>query len=323
MRILAADIGGTNARFRLMEWEPSDGCATHVIDEAVLPSADHAGLEDAARSFLAGRPTPSRACFALAGPVVQGRCEATNLPWRVEEATLSVALAIPHLRLVNDFYAVARGVEALGEGDLRTLRSGDVERLGPRLVIGAGTGLGVAVLLPGAPPQVLASEGGHTGFAPRDATEDALLRYLRLRHARVSVERVVSGPGLASIYDFVVDTARAVPLDSLRPESLDRPARITAAAVDDAGAAMALDLFSALYGAATGDLALGVLPTGGLFLAGGIAPKLLHGARGERFLHAFTDKGRMKPLLAATRVQIIEAGDVGLRGATLACQDET
>ncbi|NOY90431.1 MAG: glucokinase [Deltaproteobacteria bacterium] len=322
MRILAADIGGTNARFRLMECEPLEG-ETHVVEEAVLASADHARLEDAVRSFLAERPAPSRACFALAGPVVEGRCEATNLPWKVDESELSLALGIPRLRLVNDFYAVARGVEALGEGDLRMLRDGAAHESGPRLILGAGTGLGMAVLLPGRPPRVLVSEGGHTGFAPRDAIEDALLRYLRLRRSRVSVERVVSGPGLANIYDFMVDSKRAEGLESLRRLDLDRPARIAAAAVDDAGAAMALDLFSALYGAAAGDLALSILPTGGVFLAGGIAPKVIRGARGERFLHAFADKGRMKPLLAAMRVQVIEAGDVGLRGATLSCLDPT
>ncbi|NCQ60159.1 MAG: glucokinase [Myxococcales bacterium] len=320
MRILVADVGGTNARFRLLE--ATDASHGRVLAEGVVASAAHVSLADAARAFLGDSPAPSRACFAVAGPVVKGTCTATNLPWRMDEAELRRDLGLGQVRLVNDFYAVARGLEALSDDDLRVLQPGDVSPDGPRLLVGAGTGLGVAVALPASPPRVLSSEGGHLGFAPRDEQEDALLAHLRARHGRVSVERVVSGPGLASLYDFMVESGLVEGAASLSGAGDDRPARIAAAAASDAGAAQVLERFVSLYGAAAGDLALAVLASGGLYLAGGIAPKILDDAATRIFLEAFFDKGRMRPLLEATRVTLVTAGDVGLRGAAVACLDD-
>jgi len=321
MLIMVADVGGTNARFRLIDKGADEDGSSTMRREEVLLSADFDSLTDAARAFLGDDPAPDAACLAVAGPVIDGRCRATNLPWTVDAGALAEGLGIARVRVVNDFYAVARGVSALSATDLRVLQPGRCDDAGPRLILGAGTGLGVALALAGNPPEVLASEGGHTGFAPRSEEEDALLAFLRERHGRVSVERVVSGPGLAAIYDFIIDSGRATAWPELQVDDASKPTRITRAAPVNAGAALALDLFVSLYGAAVGDLALSVLPTGGLFLAGGIAPQVLHGVRERLFLQAMCSKGRMRPLMETTRVTLIEAGDVGLRGAALACLD--
>ncbi|HJK89482.1 MAG TPA: glucokinase [Polyangiaceae bacterium LLY-WYZ-15_(1-7)] len=311
MRVLAGDIGGTKTWLGLFE----DG---RELREAALPSAEYDGLGEAVAEFLGGERVDA-AAFGIAGPV-QGRVvRTTNLPWVIDADALEAAHALGPVRLLNDFHALALGLDRLGEGARVVLQEGEVDPGGPVVVIGAGTGLGKAVIVPTgeAEPRVLSSEGGHRDFAPRDALDAELLTWLRAElGGRVSVERVVSGLGLASLYRFLVEEGHA-------EGALEAPdgAEIAAARETDLAARMALERFVSLYGAEAGNLALEVLAKGGLYVAGGIAPKL-HDDLGEgfgvRFLEAFADKGRMRPLLEKTRVTLVTEPKVGLLGAARA-----
>ena len=250
-----------------------------------------------------------------------GRCKTTNLPWQLDERELGSALGC-QVRLLNDFSAVVHGIGELDDAQLQVLQEGERDPAGPFAVIGAGTGLGEGIGVRGGHGRViaLAGEGGHRDLAPRNATEDRLLAYLRRRlGGRVSVERVVSGMGLPVLHDFVIDDGLAVS----SAEVLEEIGAGDAAAVigqhgqagDDDACSRALDLFIGLYGAAAGNLALGVVPSGGLYVAGGIAPRLVERiARGD-FMEALLDKGRMGPLLARVPVAVVLEPRVGLLGA--------
>lgn len=321
MRVLAGDIGGTKTLLALLERGP-DGLRVLVRER--YESARHPGLAPIVRDFLARPDLPAidRAGFGVAGPVVDGRCRVTNLPWEIDAAALQAELGLRHVALVNDFAAVAYGVTELGAGDLEVLQAGARDPHGPVALIGAGTGLGEAVLVPTPTgPRVLPSEGGHADLAPRDDTEIALLRFLLRRHHRVSYERIVSGPGLVTAYEFVIAEGLAPELADTRARMAveDRGAVIGARALagDDPACVRAVDLFVGLYGAEAGNLALKILPTGGLYVAGGIAGKLLPKLRAG-FLPAFLDKGRMSPLLATLPVAVVTNPEVGLLGAGVA-----
>lgn len=322
MRVLAGDIGGTKTLLALLERQPDGGL--RVLVRARYESAKHPGLGPIVRDFLA-RPdvaAPGRAGFGVAGPVVDGRSRVTNLPWEIDAAALQAELGLARVALVNDFAAVAHGVTALTASDLEVLQPGERDPAGPVALIGAGTGLGEALLVPtSAGPRVLPSEGGHADLAPRNDTEIALLRFLLGRHHRVSYERIVSGPGLVTAYEFVIAAGLAPELSDTRERMAveDRGAVIGARALagDDPACVRAAELFVGLYGAEAGNLALKALPTGGLFVAGGIAGKLLPLIRAG-FLPAFLDKGRMSPLLAKIPVAVVTNPEVGLLGAGLA-----
>ncbi len=330
MRVLAADIGGTRARLLLTEVE---GGAVRPMHRAELASRDHPHLAALLRRFLEEAPAEARrglvaAALGLPGPVEgrppRQRARITNLPWEVEAEALRQALGLERVVLLNDFVAVAEALPALGPGDLAELQGGDPDPGAPALVLGAGTGLGVAWRVPcGSGHRVLASEGGHAGFAPRGGEQRRLHAFLEAELGRVSWERVVSGPGLVALYRFLLREHPGEG-DPALLEAPDPPAAVAAAAVGGRPlAARALELFLGLYGAAAGDLALAGLPRAGVFLAGGIAPKLLHALREGPFLEAFRAKGRMRPVLERLPVRVIRHPWPGLLGAALAAARAT
>jgi glucokinase len=288
--VLAGDIGGTNTRLALFEADRDD-----PRFERVYPSAAFTGLELIAEKFLgearaelgAGAQVvlPERACFGIAGPVEGNVCRATNLPWVIDGRVLAQRLGIPKVRLVNDFYAAALGSIRVPSGALSVLGGGGPrDPKGPVAVLGAGTGLGQAFLLWSAAAQrydVVSSEGGHADFAPRTPLESALLRYLAAKYGRVSYERVLSGQGLVDLYAFLNEEP-ALRLVGKAETQLamareDPAAVVSRHALDgsDPVCEMALAMFCGVFGALAGNLALTVLATGGVFVAGGIAPRIL------------------------------------------------
>lgn len=316
MLLLAGDIGGTKTEFALYE-QGQGSC--ELVAGARYASRDYASFDQVLRAFLQGR-TIDAAGLAVAGPVIAGRCKATNLPWELDEPALSRELAAP-VGLCNDFSANVLGISELERADLEVLAEGERDPAGPIAVIGAGTGLGEAIGVP--TPNglyVLPSEGGHADFAARNETEIELLRFLRARvGGRVSIERAISGPGLITVYEFVL----AQGLAASNAETEAQMQGGDAAEVigrrggtgEDAACARALELFMSLYGAEAGNLALKTLPTGGLFVAGGIAPKLIATLRGGVFMRALLDKGRMRPVLERLPVAVVMTPRVALLGA--------
>ncbi len=317
--ILAGDIGGTNSRLALYE-VTSDGVLRRV-DEARLPSRGSASLEDVLDTFLAQRrPRLAAAGFGLPGPVKGGRVVTTNLPWVVEQARLSAHLQLEHVCLLNDIEAFSHGLPGLEESDFFVLNPGEPGAHGNRAVIAAGTGLGEAGLFwDGRRHHPFATEGGHADFAPVDELQFGLLRFLQERHGRVSWERVVSGPGLLNVHEYLRDVARVAAPASLPREVIDDDpaATIANAALARACplAARAIDLFLQLYGAEAGNLALKMMALGGLYLGGGIAPKLLVKLQEPTFMQAFLAKGRMRRLVESIPVRVVLRGGTGLLGA--------
>jgi glucokinase len=317
--ILAGDIGGTKTILALFE----EATAAPVV-EATCPSGEHAGLDEIVHQFVTEQgQRVKHACFGIAGPVRDGRSEATNLPWVVDARHLAGALSLPAVTLINDLEATAYGLAALGDQDVVVLQPGAPGATGNRAVIAAGTGLGQAGLYwDGQRHRPFATEGGHTDFAPSNELEDAFLRWLRTRWEHVSWERVLSGPGLHNIFQFLRDTRTGEEATALVEEmrAHDPAAAISRAAMEgrSALAQEALDLFVALYGAQAGNLALTVMSTGGLYVGGGIAPKIMPRLTDGTFIQRFTAKGRMRPLLEAMPVRVVLDEKVGLRGAALA-----
>lgn len=316
--ILAGDIGGTNTRLAFFK---TDGDRMQVVAEGILPSREHAGLEAALRKFVSLHPLPiDQACFGVAGPVRNGRCEATNLAWVVDARQVARELGLGTVGLINDLEANAYGIAALEAKDFFTLNAGAPDAEGNQAIISAGTGLGEAGLYwDGKAHQPFAAEGGHATFAPRNELEMELLRYLFAKYEHVSFERVVSGPGLVNIYMFLRDTGRGEEPPWLA-EELRQPhpaAAITQAALEGKSplCAQVLDLFVSIYGSEAGNLALKVMATGGVFLGGGIAPRIFRTCKDTTFMEAFTAKGRMKPLLEAIPVQVILNDKTALLGA--------
>ena len=316
--ILAGDIGGTNTRLAFADEKA--GCRT-LVAEATFSSCEHASLESVLRKFLSAHPIPiTRAAFGIAGPVRHGRCDATNLPWVVDSHLVAREIGLERVGLINDLEANAYGVAALQREDFVLLNEGAVNAEGNAAIISAGTGLGQAVLYwDGRQHHPFATEGGHADFAPRNHLEMALLEYLMKQFQRVSYERVVSGPGLLNIYRFFRDTGRGEEPQWLaeRMRQQDPSAVISQSALrgESELCAQALDLFVTLYGAEAGNLALKVMATGGVYLGGGIAPKIVEELKAPAFLNAFTSKGRMRPLLEAMPVRVILNQKTALLGA--------
>ncbi|MBI5582244.1 MAG: glucokinase [Deltaproteobacteria bacterium] len=316
--LLVGDIGGTNTRLALIE--PLKG-HLNFLAERTFSSREEPSLESALRKFLTHPFPPLRgAAFGVAGPVRQGRCEATNLPWVIDSRELARELTLPRVGLINDWEAGAYGLDALEEQDFEVLNPGAPEARGNRAVIAAGTGLGeVGIFWDDREYRPFASEGGHADFAPRNHLEMGLLDYLLKRHPRVSAERVVCGQGLFTIYQFLRDQGHGEEpqwlVDLLRQK--DPPAVITEQALTGKSSlcTQALDLFVSLYGAEAGNMALKVMATGGVYLGGGIAPKIIAKLKEPVFLNAFTAKGRMRPLLQTMPVRVIMNPKVALLGA--------
>ncbi|MEM7726122.1 MAG: glucokinase [Cyanobacteria bacterium P01_A01_bin.45] len=335
--LLAGDIGGTKTILRLVEKSDSDSVG-NTLYEGRYPSQDFPDLVPIVQQFLATAQAevPEKACFAIAGPVVKNTAKLTNLVWFLDAERLQDELGIAHVALINDFAAVGYGILGLEEDDICTLQSGQHNLEAPIGIIGAGTGLGQGFLIKqGDNYQVFPSEGGHSDFAPRNELEFQLLKYLLDKHdiQRVSVERVVSGLGLVSIYQFLRDRKmhKESPQISqviraweeqagMKEKSVDPGAAIGNAAINksDRLCEQTMEIFVEVYGAEAGNLALKLLPYGGLYIAGGIAPKILTLMKSGHFLLNFTQKGRMRSLLEDIPVKVILNHQVGLIGAAVA-----
>lgn len=316
--ILAGDIGGTNARLAFFQFE--NGKLT-VAAQGVYPSREHRCLDEIVTQFVAAQNIrPEVACFGVAGPVRNGRVETSNLPWTVEASRLATELQLPSAMLINDLEANAWGISSLGEHDVVPLNQVKGTPIGNQAVISAGTGLGEAGLYwDGSGYDVFACEGGHCDFAPRTEIEIDLLRYLSARFGHVSFERIVSGPGLVNVYRFLRDTHRAEEPQWLAEQILhgDPGAVISQAAIGSKSplAEQALELWISIYGAEAGNLALKLMATGGVYLGGGIAPKIISKLSGLLFLQAFASKGRLQPLLESIPVKVITNDKIALFGA--------
>jgi glucokinase len=322
VRVLAGDVGGTKTALAIIEIGRS---RCRVLRLERYRSAEHGGLDEIVAAFLSGERTPPRAAgFGVAGPVRDGKSKITNLPWRLDERHLERRTRIPRVTIVNDFGANALGLRFLGPRQMATLVRGRPDPQGPIALLGAGTGLGQAVLVrAGAVEGVVSSEGGHVDFGPRTAVEDRLVAFLRGRFGRATRERILSGSGLALLYEF------------LEADGFSRPGRAAAAEIrgaDDRAAVIsrlglarkdrlcrgALELFVTIYGSEAGNLALQCRATGGVYVAGGIAPKILPALRAPAFLRAFHQKPPMKELLAAIPVRVVLDPRLGLYGAAAA-----
>ncbi|MEW6445187.1 MAG: glucokinase [Pseudomonadota bacterium] len=317
---LAGDIGGTKTVLALYEQQ---GGEMLRLREASVPSRDHARFEDIVDDFLGiDRPVLRGASFGVAGPVADGVCRTTNLPWRLDENELSARIGCP-VKLLNDLEAAALGMLHISPEHRAALSTARRGKDGMTAVIAAGTGLGEALLFwDGLRYHVQPTEGGHCDFAPNSAEEDALLVYLREKlGGHVSVERVLSGPGLYNIWLFLRDTERAgVMAEGVRQaieQALDPSAEIARRALDDSDPACvrALALFCRIYGAEAGNLALKCLPSGGVLIGGGIAPKILEFMRRGDFMGGFLDKGRFRDLLARLPVEVVLEPRAPLIGA--------
>lgn len=320
--ILAGDIGGTHARLSFYRQERS-GRFTAVY-EKVYASRQFRGLDEIVLQFVSETGVhPTIASFGIAGPVREGRVETSNLPWVVESTRLAQELHLGAVNLINDLEAQAWGIQCLGPADTVALNQIAASAPGGnQAVVAAGTGLGEAGLIWDSERKqydIFACEGGHTDFAPRNELEIDLLRYLLARFGHVSYERILSGPGLVNVYLFLKDTHRGEEPRWLHEEIAagDAAAAISRAAVSNQAslAVLALDLWISIYGAEAGNMALKVLATGGVFLAGGIAPRILPKLAGPLFMQGFLSKGRMQPVLEAIPVRVIMNEKTGLLGA--------
>lgn len=315
--ILAGDVGGTKTNLGLFEAGPPP----RLVRLETLSSRAFETFEDMLAAFLpAGGPAVAAAAFGIAGPVRGGVADPTNLAWIVDAARLAARLGLATVTLLNDLEATAWALGALGADGAAVLLEGAPGATGNQAIIAAGTGLGEAMLLREAGRSTpIASEAGHADFAPHTDLEVELLRHLRKRFGRVSFERVLSGPGLLNVYEFLRDSGGGEEPRWLS-EALaqgDPAAAISRAAQEGRSetCVRALDLFAGAYGAEAGNLALRALATGGVFLGGGIAPKILPWLRGESFRRGFLDKGRLSGIVEATPVKVILDEKAALAGA--------
>ena len=336
MQVLAGDVGGTKTLLAIAEVGaagPAGVPSIELRESQRYDSRQFPGLAAICRAFAAelGRPLPPRAAFGVAGPVSGGRAHTTNLPWVLDERELAKVLGIELVQLANDFHTLALGIPAVKQKDLVTLNEGARDLRGPWALIGAGTGLGeaAAVLNERGHREVLATEGGHASFAPRNEMEIGILRFLLHRYEHVSWERVLSGDGLVNLAEAIAHGSGA-PLPAAVAKAVlsardDAPSAVTdAARAGDPVCRRAMETFCSLYGAEAGNLALKILATGGVYVAGGIAPKLLAELQDGRFRAAFLSKGRMRPLLEAMPVQVVlDPNTTVLGAAALAASQAT
>jgi glucokinase len=343
--LLAGDIGGTKTILRLVETQGETDrqipdLATRY--EQTYSSHDYADLVpmirqflDAAAGSLGDLPQPERACFGIAGPVVHETCKLTNLSWFLEADRLQRELGIDQVNLINDFAAIGYGVLGLSDDELHPLQEVQPDTNAPIAILGAGTGLGEAFLVRSQGNyQIFGTEGGHTDFAPRTELEFALQQYLLEKNNidRVSVERVVSGQGIISIYQFLRDRDGSRESPELAevfkiwtremgktPKTVNLAAEISQAALEERDylCEQTLKLFIEAYGVEAGNFALKLLPYGGLYVAGGIAAKILPLMERGDFLRSFLQKGRVSPLLERVPIYIVLNPQVGLIGAAL------
>ena len=316
--LLAGDVGGTNTRLGLFTTEAPRPAPVEV---RTYPTDDFPGLEAMVGAFLADAGASASsvegAAFGVAGPVVHGRAALTNAAWQIDGAAVGASLGLPSSGLLNDLLAMAHAIPVLAPAELRTLQDGEVNPDGNVSLLAPGTGLGEALLVNSGGVLVPSpSEGGHADFAARTGREVGLLAYLTERFGRASYEHVLSGPGLVNIHRFV----HRSPCACADPDAADAAARISAAALEGRCPACveALDLFVAVLGAEAGNAALRGVTTGGVFLGGGIPPKIIPALERRTFLDAFRAKAPMDHLVAAIPVHVIVHPDPGLLGAAVA-----
>jgi glucokinase len=317
--VLAGDIGGTKTHLALFS---AQGEKLRSESLTTFPSKRYSGLVPVLRDFLAGdQHKVDAACFGIAGPVVDGKVKTPNLPWMIDVGELRHALKLESVTLLNDLEAGAYGISTLNDDEFCPLNEGTLRHSGNKALISAGTGLGQAILHDdGRHFHPLASEGGHADFAPRDELEIELLRHLIGRFGHVSYERVLSGPGLFNIYRFFKESRGLEEPQALSAQfaAADDPSAVisTAALANEAEICVkSLDLFVSIYGAEAGNLALRAKSVRGLYIGGGIAPKILDKLKDGAFMRGFVDKGRYADLLAAIPVQVVLNDQAALRGA--------
>jgi glucokinase len=317
--ILAGEIGATRTRLAAFETE---GNRLSRVVEKIYMSHDYASLPDILPQFIRGEGIPVHsACFGVAGPVRSGRSKISNLPWTIDAGELAKQLKLPLVGLLNDLEAYAYGIDALESKDFITISEGSEEAEGNRAVISAKTGLGVAGLFwDGFRHHPFPCEGGHADFAPRNDLQMELLAYLLKKHGRVSAERILSGPGIKNIYDFLRDAHKAEEPAWLHDQMAaadDPPALISQLAAEGKAAIcdQTMSVFVSAFGAETGNCALHYMTTGGIFIGGSIAARNVERMKDPAFLQAFLDKGRMETLLKDMPVKIILNDDCGLIGA--------
>lgn len=326
--ILAGDIGGTSTRLALFN---VSGNTLVAVTEVKYHSREHAGLDEIVKTFLAAQRCDGQslgikhAAFGIAGVVREGKVHTVNLPWVVDAQQLLAEIGGAKVHLLNDLEANAHGIPALGPDDLVTLNAGKPDIRGNAAIISAGTGLGEAgIYFDGRELHPFACEGGHTDFGPRDPLEAEMLLYLKDKFVQgsaghVSYERIVSGPGLRNIYEFLRDTGRGkeTPEVTAAMQAGDPAAAITHAAL--AGSCplcvQTLDMFVSLYGAEAGNLALKMMATRGVYVGGGIAPRIISKLKEPRFRESFCAKGRHRPLLELIPVRVIMNDQTALLGA--------
>ena len=315
--ILAGDVGGTKVHLALYDF--INGKLEYSRDER-YPAKDYSGLEEIVKEFL-GAFKVTAACFGVPGPVRDGRLRLTNLPWTLDSRELALNLGITHVFLINDLEANGYGVAELSADQIYTLSEGDASQIGNRALLAAGTGLGEALLIwNGHSHTPYPSEGGHADYAPRNEDEIDLLRFLKQKYnGRISQERVVSGQGLSNIYEFLREV-RGIDEPVWLAERLaaeDPNAVITelALAAKSEICEKTMDIFVSAYGAEAGNLALKLLSVGGVYIGGGIAPRILEKLKDGRFMKAFTDKGRLSQLLINMPVRVILESRAALLGA--------
>ncbi len=316
--ILAGDIGGTNARLALFDVQNGQ---FNLVSATIFPSRRYSSLDKIVNEFVrTAGIRPAQACFGVAGPVTNGRVETSNLPWTIESRRLADELNLKSATLINDLEATGWGIAAVSQDDLVPLNSVTAKSPGNQAIVAAGTGLGEGGLYwDGTRHHVFATEGGHCDFAPLNDLQVELFRYLHARYGHVSYERVLSGPGLVNVFEFLRDTGKGKVPDWLAEQMLkiDPAAAISEAAMEGkcAMCAQALDIFVSVFGAEAGNLALKLKATGGVFIAGGIAPKILSRLATPIFLQAFLGKGRMQHLMEIMPIKVITNDKLALLGA--------
>ena len=324
--VLSGDIGGTNTRLQLTQFQSASDF--NILTRESYPSGAYRSINEIIATFFKDSNTNASQidsiCFAVAGPIVDGKVKFTNLPWFIDAERLKKDFNTDNLKLINDFEAIGYGIATLDKDGVTPLQAGKPQKTGPISLIGAGTGLGIALVhhLGDIGHSVTATEGGHVDFSPNDQSQMELLAYLRKKHHRVSAERVVSGPGIVNIYKY----CREYPLYNQQEDAelhyqvhnaTDPAAEIMrhATTLGDPMSLRTIDIFIKCYGAISGNLALTTLPTGGLYVVGGIAPKILPLLKDGRFIDSFTDKGRMTKLLKDIPVTVVLDTNIGLQGA--------
>lgn len=315
--ILAGDIGGTKTRLGL--FSVSKGCC-RLQFEKTFQSRHYKNLESIIRDFLRGQKKIAAACFGVAGPVIQGKTKTTNLPWVIHKKSLQRALGLTKVEVINDLVANAYGIPDLKKKDFEILNSGKIKK-GNAVLLSAGTGLGEAILFWEGKRHIPSpSEGGHAEFGPRNSLEIDLLQYLIDRFDHASYERILSGTGLFHIYQFLRDSRRfgKEPAWLSKKWLQEDPAKVIsemARLKKSHLCEMALDLFTSIYGAASGNLALSVMAIGGIYIGGGIAPKIIWKLKDGTFMEAFKDKGRLSEVVVNIPVKVIMNDRAALLGA--------